>query len=183
LHRKVSGLLHRFHREIAGRLDDDRSLAAHPGDNGRPVFVVMPSTGLALLAAPPRAASQRFLPAVWRLPLLARRVIEGIGFDRAFQLTMHLIGQRGIPEPPAPAIACADMDPHLPGNASRRAGETQQKGRQNPERERPLALMEQGVGEIVEGALAAVTPVAFAPGAIVVRPPRINVLALTPGPL
>src|SRR5207244_6190231 len=75
------------------------------------------------------------------------------------------------------------MAPIFPGNASRRAGETQQKGRQNPERERPLALMEQGVGEIVEGALAAVTPVAFALGAIVVRPPRINVLALTPGPL
>ena len=31
--------------------------------------------------------------------------------------------------------------------------------------------------------LAAITPVAFAAGAIVVRPPRINVLALTPGTL
>jgi hypothetical protein len=43
--------------------------------------------------------------------------------------------------------------------------------------------MEHGVGEIVEGALAAVTPVAFAPGAVVVLPPRIDVLALAPGTL
>jgi hypothetical protein len=39
------------------------------------------------------------------------------------------------------------------------------------------------MGEIVEGALAAMTPVAFAPGAVVVRPPRINVLTLAPGTL
>jgi hypothetical protein len=32
-------------------------------------------------------------------------------------------------------------------------------------------LMEQRIGEIVEGALAAVAPVTFTPGAIVVRPP------------
>ena len=43
--------------------------------------------------------------------------------------------------------------------------------------------MEQGSGEVVEGALAAVTSVAFTPGAIVVRPPRINILALAPGTL
>jgi len=43
--------------------------------------------------------------------------------------------------------------------------------------------MEQGLGEVVEGALATVTPVAFAPGAVVVRPPRIDVLALAPGTL
>ena len=43
--------------------------------------------------------------------------------------------------------------------------------------------MEQGIGEVVEGALATVTPVAFAPGAVVVRPPRIDVLALAPGTL
>jgi hypothetical protein len=43
--------------------------------------------------------------------------------------------------------------------------------------------VEQRIGKVVEGALAAVTPVAFAPGAIVVRPPRINVLALAPGTL
>ena len=50
-------------------------------------------------------------------------------------------------------------------------------------RQRPLALREQGMGEVVEGALAAVTPIAFAPGAVVVLPPRIDVLALAPGTL
>ena len=43
--------------------------------------------------------------------------------------------------------------------------------------------MQQGRGEVVAGALAAVTPGAFTPGAIVVRPPRINVLTLAPGTL
>jgi hypothetical protein len=43
--------------------------------------------------------------------------------------------------------------------------------------------MEYGVGKIVEGALAAVTPVALTPGAVVVLPPRIDVLALAPGTL
>jgi hypothetical protein len=39
------------------------------------------------------------------------------------------------------------------------------------------------MGEVVEGALAAVTPIAFAPGSVVVLPPRIDVLALAPGTL
>ena len=43
--------------------------------------------------------------------------------------------------------------------------------------------MEQGIGQIVEGTLAAVTPVAFAPGSVVVLPPRVDVLALAPGTL
>ena len=43
--------------------------------------------------------------------------------------------------------------------------------------------MQQGIGEIIEGALATVAPVAFAAGAIMVRPPRIDVLALAPGTL
>jgi hypothetical protein len=43
--------------------------------------------------------------------------------------------------------------------------------------------VQQGISEVIEGALAAITPVAFAPGSIVVRPPRINVLALAPGTL
>ena len=43
--------------------------------------------------------------------------------------------------------------------------------------------MQEGRGEIVEGALAAVTPVAFAAGAVVVLPPGIDVLALAPGTL
>ena len=36
------------------------------------------------------------------------------------------------------------------------------------------------MGEIVEGTLAAVTPVALAPGSVVVCPPGIDVLALAP---
>jgi hypothetical protein len=43
--------------------------------------------------------------------------------------------------------------------------------------------MQQGIGEIIEGALATVAPVAFAAGAIMVRPPRIDVLARAPGTL
>jgi hypothetical protein len=43
--------------------------------------------------------------------------------------------------------------------------------------------VEQGVREVIEGALAAVTPVAFTAGAVVVCTPRINILALAPGTL
>ena len=43
--------------------------------------------------------------------------------------------------------------------------------------------MEEGVGEVVKGPLAAVAPVALAPGAVVVRAPGIDVLALAPGTL
>jgi len=43
--------------------------------------------------------------------------------------------------------------------------------------------MHHRIGEIVESALAAVAPVAFAPRSVVVRPPRIDVLALAPGTL
>lgn len=46
--------------------------------------------------------------------------------------------------------------------------------------QRPFALMHQRVGEIVEGALTAVAPVAFAPWAVVVIAPGIDVVALTP---
>jgi hypothetical protein len=43
--------------------------------------------------------------------------------------------------------------------------------------------MEQGVGEIVERALAAVAPVAFASRPVMVITPGIDVLALAPGTL
>jgi hypothetical protein len=43
--------------------------------------------------------------------------------------------------------------------------------------------MQHGVGEIIEGALAAMTPIAFAARAVVVGPPRINIVALAPGTL
>jgi len=39
------------------------------------------------------------------------------------------------------------------------------------------------MGQIIEGPLAAVAPVAFAARSVVVRPPRIHVLALAPGTL
>ena len=39
------------------------------------------------------------------------------------------------------------------------------------------------MGEVIEGTLATVTPVPFTPGAIVVRPPRIDISALAPGTL
>jgi len=70
------------------------------------------------------------------------------------------------------------MDPHLPRNPPRRTGETEQKGRQNPVRQRPLALVQEGSGEVVEGALAAMAPGALASGSILVRAPAANVVAL-----
>src|SRR5713101_9941185 len=71
LHRDVGGSLHRLHREIAGRLDDDCPLATHPGDNGGPIFIVVPPTRLAFLAAPTRPVPQRLLPTLLGLSLLA----------------------------------------------------------------------------------------------------------------
>src|SRR5215510_16373053 len=124
---EVSGFLHRLHGEIARRVDDHRALAAHPGDNGWPVFVVVPPTGLALLAAPTRATAQGFLPALMGLALLPSGVIEVIRFHRALQLTLHLIGERGLASPPAPAITVPVPAPQLSGHAPRRAGETQSK--------------------------------------------------------
>jgi hypothetical protein len=43
--------------------------------------------------------------------------------------------------------------------------------------------MQQGVGQVVAGALTAVAPGALTPGSIVVCAPRIDVVALTPGTL
>jgi len=43
--------------------------------------------------------------------------------------------------------------------------------------------MEHRIGEVIEGALAAVAPIAFTVWAIVIRPPRIDGLALAPGTL
>src|SRR5919197_731755 len=108
-HGNLSRLLHRLDREISGRLDDDSPLAADPRDNRGPVFVIMTPTGLTFLAAPTRAASQRLLPALRRLPLVASGMVEVIGFNGAFELAMHLVGQGRIAQPPAPAIAGPDM--------------------------------------------------------------------------
>src|SRR5215471_4853913 len=118
VHREVGGLLHRFDGEIARRLDDHYPLATDPGNNGGPVFIIVAPARLALLAASTRAASQGFLPALLRLALVARRVIELIRFDRPRQLAVHLIGERGITQPPAPAVAGPDMHPSLSGDAA-----------------------------------------------------------------
>src|SRR5215813_13905975 len=57
LHGEVGGLLHRLNRKVPCRVDHDATLTAYPGDNGRTVFVVVPPTGLAFLAATTRSAS------------------------------------------------------------------------------------------------------------------------------
>src|SRR5215471_20656569 len=87
---EVRGFLHRLHGEIAGRVDDHRALAAHPGDDGWPVFVIMPSTGLALFATSTCAASQRLLATTLRLPFVPGGMVEIIRFHSAFSLTLHL---------------------------------------------------------------------------------------------
>jgi hypothetical protein len=80
LHCRVGGLLDRLDREIFGRVEDDGTLAVDPRNNRGPVFVIMASTGLTLLATPPGAAPQCFLPALRGLALLAGGVIEVIRF-------------------------------------------------------------------------------------------------------
>ena len=75
------------------------------------------------------------------------------------------------------------MDTQLPGNASRRTRQAHQEGGQHPVRERPLALVEQGRGEVVEGPLAAVALGALASRSLVVCHPGSAVLALAPGTL
>ena len=96
LHGEVGGLLHRLDRKVPCRVDHDATLTAHPGDNGRPIFVVMAPPGLAFLATPPWLAAQRFRPARLGLSLVSGGVIEVIGFDRPFSLTTDLIGQGHI---------------------------------------------------------------------------------------
>src|SRR5215510_8421088 len=178
LHCDIGGLLHRRDGEIAGRLQDDSALATDPGNNRRPVFVIMAPTGLAFLAAPTRAAPQGLLPTLLSLPLVAGGLVEVIRFHRAFELAVHLVGQGRIAEPPAPAVAGPAMEAQLAGDAPGRAGETQQKSGENPGRQRSLAPMQQGIGEVVEGALATMAPVAFASGSILVGAPLSNVVAL-----
>jgi hypothetical protein len=84
VYRDVSGLLYRLDREISGRLYDDRPLATDPGDDRGPVFVVMPPTGLTLLASTPRSTSQRFWPALLGLAFVPSDVVELIRFPCAF---------------------------------------------------------------------------------------------------
>src|SRR5262247_2842607 len=86
LYSEVGGLLHRLDRKVPGRVDHDAPLTAHPGDNGRPIFVVMAPPGLAFLAAPPWRAAQRFRPARLGLSLVSGGMIEVIRFHGALQL-------------------------------------------------------------------------------------------------
>src|SRR5262249_48449020 len=185
LHCQVGSLLHRLHREIFGRVDDDRALATDPGDDGRPVFVIVPPTRLTFLATPTRAASQRLLAALGRLALLPSGVIEVIRFDGALQLAPYLIRQGGIAQPPAPAIAGPDMDPQLFGNPTRGTRQAQQKRRKNPVHERALTAVQERACEVIEGALAGLlfTAVAFQTGLVVVRAPGTDVVAPTAGTL
>lgn len=44
-------------------------------------------------------------------------------------------------------------------------------------------MVQEGLGEVMEGALTAMAPGALAPGAVVVCAPRIDVVALAPGTL
>jgi hypothetical protein len=124
LHCQVGCLLYGLHRAIFGRMDHDGTLTADLRDDRRPVFVIMAPAGLALLAATTRSATQRLLPALPRLSLVASGMVEVIRFNRAFQLAVHLIGQGRIAQPPAPAVAGPDMDAQLSGDATRRTRET-----------------------------------------------------------
>ncbi len=72
------------------------------------------------------------------------------------------------------------MAPQLSGDTPRRTREAQQEGREDPGRQRPLALVQQGSGEVIEGALAAMAPVALASGTVLVRAPTSNMVALAP---
>src|SRR5262249_16562105 len=109
---EVRRLLHRLDGKVPRRLDHDTTLAADPGNDGGPVFIVVAAAGLALLAPATRAAAQRLLAAPCGLALVAGGVREVIGFHRPCQLALHLIGQGGIAQPPAPAIACTAMHPY-----------------------------------------------------------------------
>jgi hypothetical protein len=59
---EVGRLLHGLDRKILDDLYDDGTLAAHPRDDRRPVFVIVPPARLARLAATTRSASPELLP-------------------------------------------------------------------------------------------------------------------------
>jgi hypothetical protein len=119
------------------------------------------------------------------LALVARSMVEVIGFDGPVQLTTDLIGEGGIAEPPTPPIAGADMDPHLSGDAPRCTREAQQKSGEHPVRQRALAAVQERAREVIEGALAGLlfTAVALQAGLVVRGAPGTDVVALTSGAL
>src|SRR5262245_26628027 len=63
LYSQIGRFLHRLHREIFGRLEDDLPLATHPRDDRGPVFVIVAPARLALLPTTTRPAPQGLLPA------------------------------------------------------------------------------------------------------------------------
>jgi len=67
-----------------------------PRNDRGSVFVVMPPARLAFLATATRPASQRLLPALLCLSLLASGMVEVIGFDSALQLAIGLLGHGGM---------------------------------------------------------------------------------------
>src|SRR5262252_1414364 len=181
VHGEVGRLLHRLDGKVPCRVEHYAPLAAHPGDHGRPILVVVPPPGLTLLATPPGLAAQRFRPARLGLSLVSGGVIEVVGFDRPGQLPPDLIGQSRIAQPPAPAVPRADMNAQLAGNTPRGTRQAQQKGRQNPVHHRALAAIQERTREVIEGALAALlyTAVAFQAWLGMIRAPWSDVEALT----
>src|SRR5207302_8667113 len=101
--------------------------AAGPRDNRRPVFVIVAPTGLALPPATTRAAPQGLFPTPLGLTLLARGVVEVIRFHHALHPASDFVGRGRIPQPPAPARAGPALDTQLPGNASRRTRQAQDR--------------------------------------------------------
>src|SRR5262245_14435006 len=116
---EVGRFLHRLHGKIPRALYDDGPVTADPGDDGRPVFVVVAPAGLALLAATPWPTPQRLLPALCGLTLVASGLIQVVGFDRPRHLPLHFVGQGRVAQPPTPAIARLYMHPQLSVNAAR----------------------------------------------------------------
>src|SRR6266511_2216389 len=74
----VSRLLHRGDGKVLHGLCHNRPLTAHPCDDRGPVFVIVATARLALLAAMTRPASQGLFSSPFCLPLVAGGVIEFI---------------------------------------------------------------------------------------------------------
>jgi hypothetical protein len=116
---EVGGLLRCLDGKIPHALYHHSPLATDPRDNRWPVFVMVAPTRFTLLAPLPGSATQQFLPAVGCLALPAGCMIEFVGFDRALYVAIRLVGDSRMAQPPAPAIAGADMDAQFSGDATR----------------------------------------------------------------
>jgi hypothetical protein len=105
-------------------------------------------------------------------------MVHLICFNRAVQGALHRLGQGGMAQPPAPAVAGPAREAQLSGDTPGGPGTPQQKGREKPVRQWALALRQQGRGEVGEGALAMMAPVPFAPGSLLLGAPRAHGVAL-----